>query len=212
MFFISFPILSYPILPQVTTSIGYTKPYPEPSQSNLLSSWYLMVQTNYLSKSWVFKSRFPFKVRQYGQQQFYLQNKVCWILSKMVGAPSFLHIQPMLQSPPKHSSSTSVNFYIPIPPLIFHKIILTIPTNPLTLPSAIPLRVFTSLFLHITKNIFATLTISPIQSASRNQGARKSCDEWQCFNLPLLPQSMNSDNTAHSQSQKKISILIYILI
>ena len=112
----------------------------------------------------------------------------------------------------QHSSSTSVNFYIPIPPLIFHKIILTLPTNPLTLPSSIPLRVLTSLFLRITKNIFATLTISPIQSASRNQGARKSCDEWHYFNLPLLPQSMDSDNTAHSQSQKKISILIYILI
>ena len=152
--------------PQVTTSIGYTKPYAESSQSNLLSSSYLMGQRHYLSKSWVFKSCFPFKVRQHGQQKFYLQYKVCWILYKMVGVPSFLHIQPMLQSLPKHSSSTLVNFYIPIPPLLFHKIILRIPTNPLTLPSSIPLQFSTSLFSCITKNIFPTSTISPIQFAS----------------------------------------------
>ena len=30
-------------------------------------SWYLMDQTCYASKSWVFKSRFSFKVRQHGQ-------------------------------------------------------------------------------------------------------------------------------------------------
>ena len=35
-------------------------------------SLYLMSQTCCLSKSWVFKSRFSFKVRQYGLQQLYL--------------------------------------------------------------------------------------------------------------------------------------------
>ena len=51
----------------------------------------------------------------------------------MVGAPSFsqlyLCIQPPLQSPSKIYSSISVSCYDPIPPLLVHKIILTIPTN-----------------------------------------------------------------------------------
>ena len=38
MLFIGFPILSFPIQPNATTSIGYTKPYDKPSQSKLLSS------------------------------------------------------------------------------------------------------------------------------------------------------------------------------
>ena len=65
-----------------------------------------MSETRYLSKSWVFKDRFFFKVRQHGQKQLYLQNEVCWILHKMVGAPSFsqsyLCIQPPLQFPTKN--------------------------------------------------------------------------------------------------------------
>ena len=48
-----------------------------------------MGQTFYPSKSWVFKSHFPFKVRQHCQRQLYLQYKVCWILYRMVSAPSF---------------------------------------------------------------------------------------------------------------------------
>ena len=60
-------------------------------------------------------------------------NTKCWILYKMVGAPSFsqpiLWIQPTLQSLPRNSSSSSVNFHFPISPLLVHKIILTIPTN-----------------------------------------------------------------------------------
>ena len=47
----------------------------------------------------------------------------------MVAAASFLYIQSTLQSPPKNSSPTSVIFHIPIPLLLFHKIILIIPTN-----------------------------------------------------------------------------------
>ena len=51
----------------------------------------------------------------------------------MVGSPSFsqpyLCIQPPLQSPPKIFSSTLVNFHLPIPPLLFNKIILTTSTN-----------------------------------------------------------------------------------
>ena len=51
----------------------------------------------------------------------------------MAGAPSFsqpyLGMQTPLQSAPKIRSSTSVSFYIPIPPLLVWKIILTNPKN-----------------------------------------------------------------------------------
>ena len=92
-----------------------------------------MGQTRYPSKTWVFKSRFSFKIRQHSLQQPYLQHKVWGILYKMVSAPSFsqpyLCIQPPLQSQPKIWSSTSANFHLPILALLFNKIILTIPTN-----------------------------------------------------------------------------------
>ena len=48
-----------------------------------------MGQTRYLLKSLVFKSRFFFKDRKQGQQQLYLQHKVCSILNNLVGAASF---------------------------------------------------------------------------------------------------------------------------
>ena len=55
----------------------------------------------------------------------------------MVGAPSFsqhyLFIQPPLQSPPITRSSTSVNLHLSIPPLLFNKNNLIIPTNTLFL-------------------------------------------------------------------------------
>ena len=96
-----------------------------------------MGQTRYPSKIWVFKSRFSFKVRQHGQQQLYLQCKVCWILYKMIGTPSFsqpyLYIQPTPQSPQKTRSSTSVSSHVAITPLLVHKIVPTIPTNNLLL-------------------------------------------------------------------------------
>ena len=92
-----------------------------------------MGQTHYPSKSWVFKSRFVFKFRQHSQQQLYLQNKVCRILYKMLGAPSFskscLCIQPPLQSHTKIFSSTSVNLHLQIPSLLIQKTIFTISTN-----------------------------------------------------------------------------------
>ena len=68
---------------------------------------------------------------QRGQQQLYLPYKLCRILSKMVGFSAFsqpyLCIQQSLQSPPKTLSSTWDNFHLPILPLLFSKIILTIP-------------------------------------------------------------------------------------
>ena len=128
-----------------------------------------MGQTHYPSINWVFKSRFSFKVRQHGQEQLYLQYKICWILYKMLSAPSFSQtyfcILSTLQFPPKNLSSTSVNFHLPIPPLLVHKIVLTIP---LTSPSSISQQLSTSLVLHTpipiiyNKNIFPTSTILPI--------------------------------------------------
>ena len=92
-----------------------------------------MGQTRYPSKRRVFKNRFSFKVWQHGQQQLSLKYKKCWILDKMINASSFsqtyLCIPSTLESPPKNRSSTSVNFHHPIPPLLVHKIILTISTN-----------------------------------------------------------------------------------
>ena len=39
MFFISFPILSYPIQSQATASTGYAKPYAKSNQINLLAGY-----------------------------------------------------------------------------------------------------------------------------------------------------------------------------
>ena len=38
------------------------------------------------------------------------------------------------------------------------------------------------------------LAISFPITAPRDQGAREFCEEWHCFNLSLLPQSMDCDN------------------
>ena len=88
---IFFPTPSDHTLSQLLEKLNHT-----PSQVNqsfhqaIRRSQYLMGQTHYPSKSWVFIRRFPLKVRQYGQQQLYLHYKVCWVLYKIVGAPSFL--------------------------------------------------------------------------------------------------------------------------
>ena len=117
-----------------------------------------MGQTCYPSESWFFKSRFSFKVRQHGQQQLYIQYQVCWILSRIIRALSlskpFLCIKPTFQSPPRIRFSTSVNFYLPIPRLLVHKIFLT-------LPSSIPHQFLTSLCVQLsqqsTPKIFSLL-------------------------------------------------------
>ena len=117
-----------------------------------------MGETGYLPQNWVFNGRFSFKVWQHGQQQLCLQYKVCWILYKMIRAPSFLYINPMLQSPPNNRSSISVNFNLPIPPLLLHKIILTAPTNTPFLCSNFPPPSFCVLrFQQSTPKIFSLL-------------------------------------------------------
>ena len=88
-------------------------------------------------------------------------------------------------------------------PYLFTKSLLQ---SPLTLPFYITQQFFTSLFLRTTiptiytKNIFPTSNILPIQAVSSDQGARECCEDWHCFNLSLLLQSMDSDSKAHSQS------------
>ena len=75
-----------------------------------------------------------------------------------------------------------------------------------TLPSYITQQFFTSLFSRTTiptiysKNIFPTSNILSIQAVSRDQGVMEYCENWHCFNLSLLPQSMDSHSRAHSQS------------
>ena len=62
-------------------------------------------------------SKLPFKVRQHGQQQ----NCRCSFIFTTLLAHTIT-----LKSPLKVCSSTSVDFYLPTPSLIVHKIILTI--------------------------------------------------------------------------------------
>ena len=111
-------------------------------------------------------------------------------------------MQPPLQSLPKIRSLTLTIFHLPIPLLLIHKIILTI--------SSIPLWVYTSAIFHLPifayshpynlhQNYFPTLAIYPIQTASRDQWSRDSCDDWQCFNsFNPLCQSMDRNTRAHN--------------
>ena len=124
-------ILPYPVRPN-TTSIGYTKSYAKPRQSNFFiklytnHKYFFVKHTRHTTKSPDFKSRFSFKVRKYGQQQLYFQYEVCWIFYKMKGAHSFplpyICIQPLLQTPPQIRSPTSATFHLPIFALLLHNI------------------------------------------------------------------------------------------
>ena len=115
----------------------------------------------------------------------------------MVGAPSFsqpiLWIQQTLQSLPRNSSSSSVNFHFPISPLLVRKIILTISTNtPFLYNSNEYNSLFTYFFLRktiatiYTKNIFRTSNILPIQAASKHQEVREYCEDWHCLISPFF--------------------------
>ena len=93
----------------------------------------------------------------------------------MVGAPSFsqsfLCIQPPLQCPPQIRSSTSVNFYLPSSPLLSLQ-------SPLTLPSYMPQKFFTSPFLHATNPIIYNKIFSlpqPFSLFRLLQGIKELC-------------------------------------
>ena len=99
-----------------------------------------MGQTSCLSKSWVFKICFPFKVKQHSQQQLNLQYKACSILYKMVGAPSFFTTLLVDTTGPSFPTnnlfpSAALNFHLPISPpyLLYCLTILTIPIKTLFL-------------------------------------------------------------------------------
>ena len=91
---------------------------------------------------------------------------------------------------------------------LFHPYLFTKSSlqSPLTLPSYIIQQFFTSVSLRATiptiytKNIFPTSNILPIQAASTDQEVREYWEDWHCFNLSLLPQSMDSECRTHSQS------------
>ena len=141
---------------------------------------------------------------QHGHQQLYLPYKLCWILCKMIGFPSFsqtyLYIQPYyiqqpLQSPPKILSSTSANFHLPIPPLLFNKITLTIPTNTHFRYAAaifnLPVFAYNhASYLH--QKIFSLPhPFSQFRLHWRTKGLRN-------FNLSRLPQNMDIDIRVHN--------------
>ena len=118
----------------------------------------------------------------------------------MVVAPSFSQpyfcIQPPLQSPPKIISSTSVNFYLTFPPLLFNKIILKIHTNTSFL--------YTVAFFHL-----AIISAQPSQQSTPKRFSlsqpfsqfrlrQKTAELWclvRIFNLFLF---LDSDNNAHT--------------
>ena len=120
------------------------------------------------------------------------------------GGYSFIST-PLLVHTTNATISTK-NPFLYIFTFLFHPYLFTKSSlqSPLTLPSSKPQQFFTSLFLRTiiltiyTKNIFPTSTIELIQAASRDQGARESCEDWHCFNLSLLPLSMGSYNRAHN--------------
>ena len=85
----------------------------------------------------------------------------------MVGDPSFsqpclcIQVQSTttpLQSTSKILSSTSFNFHLPFPPLLFNKIIVTIHTNT---PFLYTVALFTSLFLCTTIPAIYTENVFP---------------------------------------------------
>ena len=137
MFFICFPFLSYPIRPNTTTSIGYTKPHAEPSQSNLSSTCKqiiipygsntlpikkpeLLITTSLSSLANTVNSNsiFNTKYAKFSKKWFvflHFQNPTC-----VYNRPYNLHQKsiPLLQS----------TFTTQLLTLLVHKIILIIPT------------------------------------------------------------------------------------
>ena len=87
--------------------------------------------------------------------------------------------------------------------------------SPLNLASSIPHQFFTSIFLGTTiptiytKNIFATSAVYPTKALSRDQGAQESCEDWHCFNLSLLPQSMKTGLTITDSLSLRLRKLVY---
>ena len=159
-----------------------------------------MGKTRYPSKSWVFKSRFSFKVRQHCQQQICLQYKVCWILYKLVASTIFTK-KPSLYfsqfSPPYSTATCSQNH-----PYKLHWHSLSPYPGNFSPPF---FCVQPSQNLH--QQYFPTSILLPIQAALKHQGPREPCEDWHNFNLSLLPQSMDSNNRVKNHSFFIVKIL-----
>ena len=202
MFFIGFPILSYLIRPYTTTSIGYSKSYVKPNQSNLLSELNTDHNTLWVKhharqkaesiRATLFQSWTARSTTTLSSIQSILNSP------QNVGAPSFsepyLCKQPPLHSPPKIRSSTSANFHLLSPPLLVHKFILTIP---LTLPFSIPHQSLTFLLLRTTIPTIYTKNVFPLSYLANSGYVKgpKSCEDWHCFDISNLPQSMDNDSS-----------------
>ena len=133
-----------------------------------------MGQTRYPSKSWAFKSCFYFKFRQHGQQQLYLQYKLCWILYKIVGAPLFSQPLLFIQPPLHHITISTKNplpffskFHLPLPPLFKKSSLRFTLRFPVFIPQKFCIYSFlcTTIPTVFTKTFFLNTAIYPVQAA-----------------------------------------------
>ena len=102
-------------------------------------------------------------------------------------------IQQPLQSSPKILSSTSVNFRLPIPPLHFNKITLTIPNNTPFLYAAATFHLPIFAYNHLS-----TPKIFSLPHPFSQFRLRQRTKQLLSFNLSLLPQSMDSGVRVHN--------------
>ena len=152
-----------------------------------------IVQTQYPSKSWVFKSYLPIKVRK--QQQIKLQCKT----------PLFSTSLLVLTTFPTMSNNKLFFYFSYFSPLCLFTISSQNYSYTLsTLPSSILHPFFISLFAHTAISIVPTNTLFPYLSHYANSDcvSGRMSDEvfenWDGFNLSLLSQTMESDNSAHN--------------
>ena len=103
-------------------------------------------------------------------------------------------------------------------PLFVHKIILVIPTNTpfynSTTVFSPPCFLQTTIPKIYTENNFPTSDIYPIQAEAKEQETREFCEDWYCFNLSFVTQSMENDSRAHNRwlliaQAQKIDVLVF---
>ena len=145
MLFISFPIFSYLIRPQVTRNTGYTKPYENPNKSNLLGSYKKIIHGSH---------KLPIKSLSLLEELFF-QSQTTWLTATISsiqsmmnslqnGRYSFIFTTLLVQSPPIIRFSTSVSFHLPFHLCLFTTLFLQ---SPPTIPSPKPQQFLTFLFL-----------------------------------------------------------------
>ena len=144
-----------------------------------------------------------------------------WIIYKMVGALSFpqpyLCLQPLLQSPAKIRSPILVNFHLHIPTLLVNKIIFTIPTNtPFLYTSAIfylpifaysnPYNLYQKCFSYLSHVANSGFVKRPM--SKEVLWGLKLVDNWHCFSLSLLHQSIDREVQTGLTITDSLSLLI----